>query len=54
MVVVAKNVGFCWDGLEVIPTAITCDRVVSMLVVKGTLSEERGTIAMAYNHARGG
>ena len=42
---VAKNVGFCWDGLEVIPPAITCDKVVSMLVVKGTLSEERGTFA---------
>ena len=29
----------CWDG----STAIACNKVVSMLVDKGSLSEERGT-----------
>ena len=42
MVVVAKTVGFC-IGMENTPPAIACSKVVSMLVDKGSLSEERGT-----------
>ena len=45
MVVVARNIGLFWNGMEVSPPGISYDRVVSMLVIKGTISEEICTFA---------